>query len=494
MSQEDEVIKEFRLLYFQLEENSRLKGTKPVFKITPKGSKALTELTIPFSERTFRELVENLHILINEGSGNRNRLPLKLDEKRVSQDVKLLRNYYVHDQSHGTPSEIRRKHKRIGELFFRLIGTNTPGDSDQWRSLGYEIFTRMNTFLKQLVKHYPNYDNYYEGYTSKYEHHFEHDITLFPDERVPYYSIKKTGMLGILAEAPVFVPHLSLTPTPEFGYGTNHAIHFTSTAYNATIEQYEKFLDKIQSLWEKSIYNTARDTRTLYSWSISSDGEMKFGSGFPNLLKAIKNTDIGIVTIFLIGCYGEDYSKSFFVVISNYWKYDFFRDNQLDVYLSNMPLDFGWVEDLNESMKLLSDSADIAESYSLKPILSRRWISKKQGYDIQDKLIGGIGRDGYEDRRDWDRFVGLIMENPFTSDDFELEEHYSFDNQRYPDCPIDCFDTIVMSVTNSPPEVEEILSKKFKGVFGPSIRHLILDGYGHEIHALLFWGGSISDR
>ena len=61
-------------------------------------------------------------------------------------------------------------------------------------------------------------------------------------------------------------------------------------------------------------------------------------------------------------------------------------------------------------------------------------------------------------------------------------------------CPIDAFDKIVMSVTNTPPDVEEILSGKFYGVANPIFQEMIFDGYGHEIHAILVWGVSLHER
>jgi len=495
MKQERGLVKEFIDLYHQFDTISKYHGAEAVFKLTRKGAQSLTDLSMPNSERTFRELIENLYILVYEGSGNGERLPVKLDDKKIVQKIKLFRNHYVHDPDKGNQSEVRRKYRQIGDFFQEYIGTRAPSREELWSLAGKEVLVRLNKLLNLLIEHFPNYNDLFEKQESKIEHYFEHEITKFPEERIPYIEIEKKGTLRPLARAPIFIPHFSLSWPPEFGMDSKHAIHFSSRAYNASLENYKKFLKKIESLWEKNMYYLARDTRNLISWSISSDGKLKYGSGFPNLLKAIKDTVIGMVTIFLIGCYGEDYSKTFFVIISNYWKGGRFRDNTLDLYLSNMPLNYGWVEEFNETMKILSNNTNIANSYSLKPYFSRKWRSEKR-YTIKNKIIGGVGRDGYDDDRHWDQFVGLILENPFTAKDFKLEEaestlEYSKESIK---CPVDAFDKIVMSVTNTPPDVEAILSGKFYGVANPIFQEMIFDGYGHEIHAILVWGVSLLER
>ena len=496
MEQERDLVKEFIELYHQFNTISKYHGAEAVFKLTRKGSQSLTDLSMPNSERTFRELIENLYILVYEGSGYRQRLPIKLDDKKIVQKIKLFRNHYVHDPDKGSQSEVRRRYRQIGDFFQEFIGTRAPSSEELWSLAGKEVLVRLNKFLNLMIEHFPNYNDFFEKRELRIEHHFEHEITRFPEERIPYIEIEKKGTLQSLARAPIFIPHFSLSWPPEFGIDSKYAIHFSSRAYNASLENYKKFLKKIESLWEKYMYYLARDTRNLIAWSISSDGKLKYGSGFTNLLKAIKDTVIGLVTIFLIGCYGEDYSKSFFVIISNYWKGGRFRDNSLDIYLSNMPLDYGWVEEFNESMKILSNNTNIANSYSLKPYFSRRWRSVKRRYTIKDKIIGGVGRDGFDDERHWDQFIGLVMENPFTAKDFKLEEadsplEYSKESIK---CPIDAFDKIVMSVTNAPPDVEEILSGKFYGVANPTFWEMIFDGYGHSIHAILVWGVSLLEN
>ena len=493
MSSEAELVSIFRQSYHQMIKNSNLSGLDPMFKPTQRSSIAITELEIPYSERTFIELIENLHLILNEGSGNGTRLPQKLDENRIAYKIRRLRNYYVHDPSHGTLTQERRKHKQAAATYKELIGTETPYSKEHWHDLGIQILDKTCNFLTILIERYPDYERQYSITEPTFEPYYEHDITIFPEKRVPYLTIKKKAALSQLASAPIFVPHTSYMLTPEFGYDSNNAIHFSSSCYNASIKKYETFLNRIQELWEKNLEFVARDTRDLYPWSISSDGEMKFGSGFSNLVEAVNNTEKGVVSILLAGCFGEDYSKTFYIVISNYWKYDRFRDNQLDIYLSNIPLDYGWVCEFNDSMKILSESANVANSYSLKPIISRRWRSEKK-FDLRGKIIGGLGRDGYKDKREWDTFNGIIMENPFSAEDFELEEHYSLYDQETFECPVEAFDTIVMSVTNSPPDVEEILSGRFVGVSRPMIDHIILDGGGHEIHAILFWGWSLTEE
>lgn len=59
------------------------------------------------------------------------------------------------------------------------------------------------------------------------------------------------------------------------------------------------------------------------------------------------------------------------------------------------------------------------------------------------------------------------------------------------ECPVEAFDIIVMSVTNSPPDYDDIISGRFKGVSRPIIDHQIMDGRGCEIHSILFGDGQL---
>jgi hypothetical protein len=108
MEQERDYVKEFIDLYLQFDVISKYHEAETVFKLTRKVSKSLTELSISNSERNFKELIENLYILIYEGSGNGKRLPIKLDDKKTVQKIKLFRNHYVHDPDKGNQSEVRR--------------------------------------------------------------------------------------------------------------------------------------------------------------------------------------------------------------------------------------------------------------------------------------------------------------------------------------------------------------------------------------------------
>lgn len=483
----------FRQLYYRIDKVSKYHGEDPIFKLTTKGSQSLTDLIIPYSEREFKEFIENLFVIVYEGSGSGKRLPLKLDQKRTLTKLKELRNHFVHDQEHGNPSEIRRKHKLIGNIFHEIIGTKAPSKDEHWSFASSEILKRINVFLSLIIENYSKLENYYEKDESPIKHRHDPDITIFPEEKTNFRIMNKKNEFHGLADATIFIPHFSLSWVPQYG-PINAAIHFLSSAYYVKMQDYKKFLNRIEKIWEKRIPYKARDTRDFFSWSISGDGKMKVGSGVNNLINAIESTDIGMITIFLIGAYGEDYSKTFFIIISNYWKYGIFRDNYLDIYLSNIPLDFKWIEEINESLKVLSPNCEIADSYSLKEYGYHFWRSEKK-FEVSKNLIGGIGRDGFDEDREWDQFTGLILKNPFTEGDFTFDEESSFNLfDSFSMCPTDAFDELVMSVTNSPPTYDEIMSGKFIGFNRPHIQHFIFDGHGHTIHALLFWGWAIYDK
>jgi len=482
----------FRELFYQINQISQYSGKEPVFKITTKGSRALTELSIPKTERQFKEFIENLFIVLFEGSGYGKRLPLKLDPKKTIIKIKELRNHYIHDQEHGKKNEIRRKFKLIGDIFQGIIGTRAPVKEEDWISATIEILNDVNNFLLEIVENYDNLYDYVddEELNKHIKSFYEHDITIFPEEKVKFRTIEKSGPFSALADATIFIPHFSWRSPPQFGT-TKAALHFSSKAFHAKLEDYKKFLNHVENLWKKKIPYVAREASELLPWSISCDEKLMYGSGIKNLIEAIKSIDIGIVTIFLIGTYGEDYSKTFFIIINNYWKYGIFRDNYFDIYLCNMPLNLKWIEEINDSIEILSTHNEKADSYSLKNYIYHFWRGERKD-NIVKNLIGGIGRSGFDDEREYDQFDGLILENPFSENDFEFDKNSSWNTEdKKLECPSNSFKEIIMSITNHPPSIKEIKDGSFTGFVRPHIQHIIFDGYGHVIHALLFWGGAL---
>ena len=65
------------------------------------------------------------------------------------------------------------------------------------------------------------------------------------------------------------------------------------------------------------------------------------------------------------GCYGEDYSRTCFLVLSGYRKGDIVRDICADLYLSCIPTDWTNFESLFKAFRHLDDCVVNIKNYSL---------------------------------------------------------------------------------------------------------------------------------
>lgn len=483
----DDKTNHLKKLYFAINESARIKGIEPVFKITNRSSKALAELKIPTSQEEFKNFILDSYIIFYEGSSDGKRIPEDFDKEKIIAKLKDYRTYFFHDIEHGEEKKIKKKYEKIRKINISLIGKKIPSSEEDWNKLGMEFVRSLSNLLSNLGKEeipartHPGA----RAHKEVLKEFFDDRITIFGDNPVKYRKIRKYGEYQDLADAPIFLSTFYMTPPPQFG-NTKSAINVNSEASNANLDSFYNFMLEIEKLWLKDVYAKVLQIDKLMPWSISDNGYMVYGSGVRNLFEALKIYDFGIITMILQGFFGEDFTKTFFIIISSYRKGPFFRDSFIDFYLSNIPMEWDWINRMNDSLDILSPTNIKASSYSLKPYYFYEWSCESEMSLKQ--VLGGIGRNGYDDERKYDTFRGLILKKEQVEMSYELEEDSWISDHYDPPVPVSCLDEFPFSITNRPPTQEEIKSQKLIGIYRPVIYTLVFDGYGHTIYAVNGWG------
>ena len=324
---------------------------------------------------------------------------------------------------------------------------------------------------------------------------FEQEVVLFPDKK------EKFGITQILDkdmrnDSFVFLPTFGFSCPAEFG-DTRSAVYLTSEAGWADMDGFQSFLREVEKKWtDRGSFEFYPDSR-LMPWSISGmqSGEIVYGSGSESLIEALKTcckTIRASVTMILQGVYGEDYTKTFFIVIGSDIKGGAFNYNFIDFYLSSAPLDWTWIQWFNDALDKLSPYNRKATYYSLKPYGYFVWRSKER--ITIDKVIGGIGRNGF-DNREWDTFEGIIL----SKENLNIKFHFDREKSWTPDflpstlqvkCPNQYLRECLASVTNVPPTFSELRAGKLTGINRPKLYMLVFEGKGWSIIAVNIWGTS----
>src|SRR3990170_4450298 len=243
---------------------------------------------------------------------------------------------------------------------------------------------------------------------------------------------------------------------------------------------------------EKGTANFVPDSR-LISWSVTSQGQMVYGSGTENLIKALAKSYMNIracVSIVLQGAYGDDVPETSFIVIGSDIKGGFFGYNFIDFYLGSIPIEWDWIKSFNNSLDRLSNFNRKASSYRLKQYYYCVWESE-ESTTIKNGIIGGIGRNGFEEKK-WHSFEGLILNRADLDVKYTLNEE---DSWKFPygslDCPMKYLDEFVVRFTNPLPSFEETQSGKLVGIRHPKIYLFGFEGRGWEIFTVSVHGKSL---
>ena len=484
-------------VYSYLNEASRCAGRSPIFKSTSKIMLATHEIAIPKDKTGFENLVKNLFILFYEGSGYGKRLPLELDEDRIIQKIKELRNHFEHDREHGKDTDVKRKFERVGDIYAYFIGKRFPSSQEDWVDAGYVLIQKLVDLSGRILESLASVKKPAKVVKKTerriIEEFFEHDITIFPDKKEKFRKVEIHGEFSHGGTCALFLPTFRFSPPAEFG-NTHSAVYLTSEAPHADFEGFTRFLRMIEQKWNNGNNNAFVPASKLMPWSISGEDYMIYGSGSENLIEALKSSYEKVrasVSMVLQGIYGTDSTCTFFIVIGSDIKGGRFGYNFIDFYLSNIPIDWNWIKSINNCLDELSPITIKASNYTLKSYLYHVWEGA-ENIPLGKDIIGGIGRNGYKhEKRDWDTFDGLILNKEKLDIRFKLDKTSSWEFPYYrPKCPKDYLDEFVINVTNHPPDVGEIQTGKLVGINRPTIYLLGFEGKGWEIFAINVWGTS----
>ena len=115
-----------------------------LFKPTNKSVQALTALGDPLNSfDEYKQYIDALYFLINEGVGNR----MEGKEPHSFVDVNILRTGLQHDLDHGDRSKAAAKRKKFGDTFKKYAGITTP------EGLGPDRFLVVQANLLGAIKH-----------------------------------------------------------------------------------------------------------------------------------------------------------------------------------------------------------------------------------------------------------------------------------------------------------------------------------------------------
>lgn len=64
--------------------------------------------------------------------------------------VNWLRCFYCHDIEHGSASEVRKKHKRVKQIFKDACGKSIPETAKEWQKVQVYVYDRLIAFLENV--------------------------------------------------------------------------------------------------------------------------------------------------------------------------------------------------------------------------------------------------------------------------------------------------------------------------------------------------------
>lgn len=432
------------------------------------------------NELDFQKAAEMVYKLVVESSGGGKRFPADSRIEAMLSSVRELRNHFLHAREHGEEDEVRKKYRKVGEVYYRLIGKKVPLDND-WESAKVGLFKLVEDGLERA------FEIVSQDTAVTIPYFKDNSIEVFDGGKVTSFQSRKRRGLYTLSDIPVFIPQFTIhSPLPNIG--VNSCVYATSRPpCNASITQFSDFLKEIENKWKQAPYLLAK--YGPFNWSISDDGHFAFGCGAENLTQELlKHKRVAIGGI-MQGCYGEDYSRTCFLVVSGYRKGDIVRDICADLYLSCIPTDWNNFNSLFKAFGLIQNSPVIIENFSLMPLTYFSWETKKVKR-VKIEILGGLGREGYghdNSDRETDVYSGILIkaksfahlnfqctENSFDSDDVSME-HLN---------PIYQLKDVVANITNTIPSCDEVGSGLIVDVFAPRISKLMFDAYGTTIHAI----------
>lgn len=143
---------------YEINEISAIRFSEPIFKATSKSEYALglLPLQVASSSDEFFALCERMYFFFYESSAKFVRLGM-IDPNfpRVLDRIKRMRNHEHHDQQHGSPGDIKRNARQVGDHFEELIGKRYPSSGEDWTqaqiTLMEELVAYQSSIRDQLL-------------------------------------------------------------------------------------------------------------------------------------------------------------------------------------------------------------------------------------------------------------------------------------------------------------------------------------------------------
>ncbi len=463
------------------------KHREPIFNPVVENEHIVLQLTRLNSqnEKDFSDLVELLYKFLIECSGNGARLPEDTRIDVMDSTIRELRNHYSHARENGEEKEVKRKFRKVGEIYRRLMGKRVPSIEQDWVNAQISLLKLAEDGLERT------FELVSQEEAPRNLPIFEDNDVLLIAEKNKQFSFQsgKRGSYEALSDIPVFVPQFALSPIPAIG--RDGAVYATSRPpMDGSIEQFFSFLKDIEQKWRSALFLISTYDEYL-NWSISDDGHFAFGCGANNLAKELlrhKRVAIGAV---LYGFYGEDYSKTCFMVISGYRKGDRIRDICADIYLSCIPTDWELFNSLLRPFQNLYDEPIKISHFSILPLSYSKWEPK--GHErVSLQIIGGLRREGYGKTkidRETDQYSGVIVKPKslhhvqFNADSNLYGESLSDEDIQHLN-PIFQLKEVVVSITNTVPYCDEVETNAILSVNQPKIKVIHTEAYGTSIHII----------
>lgn len=140
----------------QVNRAAQLGGQDPIFQPSVDAVTIAARLPLSFAEdeEELGEVVDGLFKLIFEASGDGRRLQAVADpgEYETVKDIVVLRHYYRHDLAQGASSDdSKRRFRRVGDVFDRLVGRRNPSTAADWQGVCLELMRRAEGFLRAIA-------------------------------------------------------------------------------------------------------------------------------------------------------------------------------------------------------------------------------------------------------------------------------------------------------------------------------------------------------
>lgn len=144
-------------LIINCNEKARVLGSNDIFKPTNKMMKSIKNIQHLScnDEKSFGDLIDCLYFMLYEGAGEGLRVKSYLSDEECQPvyDIRDIRNFcYRHDIEHGDSGEIKRKKRKLGEIFLRLIAKPLPENEIDFKKAQHTILDNIHDMLEILYR------------------------------------------------------------------------------------------------------------------------------------------------------------------------------------------------------------------------------------------------------------------------------------------------------------------------------------------------------